>query len=149
MKTCRTCKQTKDLSEFPKDKKSKGGYRTQCKNCAAEYMRDYLTRNPDKAQLNKAKPKERDLTKRRYTRHGLTKTAYDSLYTKFDGLCWSCVSRKATHIDHDHKCCPGVYSCGQCVRGLLCSQCNTALGLLADNPAYIKKLLQYSLQALR
>jgi hypothetical protein len=28
------------------------------------------------------------------------------------------------HIDHDHGCCPGSYTCGQCIRSLLCVNCN-------------------------
>lgn len=33
-------------------------------------------------------------------------------------------------VDHDHACCPGVKSCGKCVRGLLCSGCNWITGLI-------------------
>jgi hypothetical protein len=37
-------------------------------------------------------------------------------------------SERNLHVDHDHKCCPGVNSCGECVRGVVCGKCNTAIG---------------------
>lgn len=57
--------------------------------------------------------------------------------------------RPGTSIDHDHNCCdipssdPGPVSCGECVRGLLCRQCNTALGMLQDDPDRILGLVEY------
>lgn len=47
------------------------------------------------------------------------------------------------HLDHDHACCPGRKSCGLCIRGLLCTRCNTALGNFRDNPAILRKAADY------
>lgn len=38
------------------------------------------------------------------------------------------VERKL-HVDHDHACCPGIKSCGKCVRGVVCNRCNSAIGV--------------------
>jgi len=46
-------------------------------------------------------------------------------------------------IDHDHSCCPGSKSCGQCVRGFLCTTCNTAIGMIYENPATALALANY------
>jgi hypothetical protein len=46
-------------------------------------------------------------------------------------------------VDHDHNCCAGEKSCGQCVRGLICSTCNTAAGLMRDDPRLARSLADY------
>lgn len=47
------------------------------------------------------------------------------------------------HVDHDHRCCPGRYSCGKCIRGLLCYNCNIGLGQFGDDPARLRGALMY------
>lgn len=51
--------------------------------------------------------------------------------------------RGSFHVDHNHACCPGIKSCGRCIRGLLCHSCNTALGLFKDNASLMRKAAEY------
>ena len=50
-----------------------------------------------------------------------------------DAYCASCGTKDRLVVDHDHACCSGEVACGNCVRGVLCSNCNTALGFLKDD----------------
>lgn len=82
-------------------------------------------------------------------RHGLTRMEYESLLESQAGMCAGCGTTEAGgkygtwSIDHDHDCCPGSTSCGKCVRGLLCSSCNWALGHAKDNVDTLLNLAIY------
>lgn len=53
-------------------------------------------------------------------------------------------SGRSHHIDHDHSCCPeSAKSCGECVRGVLCSNCNTAIGSLKEDPELFRRAIEY------
>lgn len=47
------------------------------------------------------------------------------------------------HVDHDHTCCPSGSSCGKCIRGLLCVDCNRGLGSFRDDPALLRAAAVY------
>lgn len=49
----------------------------------------------------------------------------------------------AGFIDHDHACCPGIGSCGECVRGLLCHDCNILLGMAKDSADRLDQVKKY------
>jgi hypothetical protein len=61
-----------------------------------------------------------------------------------EGLCAIAgCTNEAVSVDHDHRCCDGAYSCGRCVRVILCPQCNTGMGMLRDNPALVRAAADY------
>lgn len=72
---------------------------------------------------------------------------YDEL-KKFQGdHCAICQRNKGKTrnlaVDHDHKCCPGKESCGACVRGLLCSPCNSMLAHARDESGFFLRAWIY------
>ncbi len=69
--------------------------------------------------------------------YGITHAQYVEMEIAQDGRCAICHKRPAghLHIDHDH-------ATGK-VRGLLCGNCNTALGLLQDEPHLLDRAAEY------
>lgn len=75
---------------------------------------------------------------RRLRKYSLTVDQYQILVNRYGGRCWRCKkyetvknpdgSVQRLSVDHDHACCPGDYSCGRCIRGVLCVGCNFVLG---------------------
>jgi hypothetical protein len=64
-----------------------------------------------------------------------------------DGRCAICRTLNPhgyeLSVDHDRRCCPGHRSCGKCVRGLLCQNCNAAIGMLGDDPDRLARAISY------
>lgn len=73
---------------------------------------------------------------------------YERILQLQDGLCAICGTdrpggKSEWHVDHDHSCCPGKRSCGKCVRGLLCLQCNHLLGNAKDDVSILMAAAHY------
>lgn len=81
-------------------------------------------------------------------RYSLTAERFAALIEEQGNTCAVCGTSQPGgggrwHIDHDHSCCGDGTSCGECIRGLLCSKCNTALGLLDDEPGRLEAAVRY------
>ena len=135
MRTCKICGLEKPIDQFTKQGQY---YRHRCKLCNTKRVRAYYKEHPDRyAKWAEAQGKMR------YRKHGLTQVQIEAIVEANGSMCAVCGNRPWTDIDQDHRCCPGSYSCGECVRGLLCNQCNVAAGLLRDNPDTIRSMLRY------
>lgn len=112
---------------------------TRCKDCAPDSKRPAPHPGPRCVTHHRAVKKARKdkaHEKRTQSVYGLKPGEYDRLYQLQGRRCAIC--KRATgktrrlSVDHDHACCPGPVSCGQCVRGLLCRPCNDLLGHARD-----------------
>jgi len=67
----------------------------------------------------------------------ITSSEYDQMLSLQGGVCAICgkTDKKRLAIDHNHD--------SKEVRGLLCQKCNTAIGLLGDDPAIIARAGEY------
>lgn len=91
-----------------------------------------------------------------YRKLGVSLEWYEKTLDSQNGGCAICgsktpfVSGKKGKfcVDHDHKCCPEGSGCPMCIRGLLCTTCNTRLALVENlgfsYPPFERYLLQFS-----
>jgi len=172
MKTCTKCNILKNFSDFHRKRSVKDGYAHWCKVCVREYdnkEHDSKRVFPVKIQngLIHCRRCERYLDKSNFwktntycrecsklighsanlKRFGLTVDDYINLEKSQNGVCAICKNpeenKNRLSVDHDHSCCPGAITCGKCIRGLLCSNCNTFLGNAKDNIDILKNAIIY------
>ena len=81
--------------------------------------------------------------------HGKSRQWFEAKLAEQDYACAMCGTTRpfgrfaGWNIDHDHDCCPGHTSCGECVRDILCYLCNTMLGMAGDDPRKLRAGADY------
>lgn len=126
-------------------------YATYCRSCYRESLRlEEPARQPTEGEI-KEQNRHRYEIRRKYVykkRYGITEERYQEMLVEQGNCCAICGVNQETltkrmSVDHDHNCCPGLYSCGNCLRGLLCSHCNLALGGFKDSEGVLRSALRY------
>lgn len=88
-------------------------------------------------------------THHRKRKYGLSEEGFDALLQSQNNQCAICYSVEgggngnAWHVDHNHSCCPGIITCGSCVRGILCSKCNQGIGYFQDSAEILRAAANY------
>lgn len=123
-KQCNKCSKIKETKDFSKRSRAKDGLYHQCKECKNLLKRQDHQNNPHNLWARK--------------QIGLTKEIYTQLLNKYNNKCAICEKapiKKALAVDHCHE-------TGK-IRGLLCDNCNRAIGYLKDDHNLINKAASY------
>lgn len=85
-------------------------------------------------------------------KYHMTPESYEAMLLAQGGVCSICHKPETLQrggailplaIDHDHACCPGRFSCGKCIRGLICHAHNTGLGYFHDEIEELLAAIEY------
>lgn len=137
---CPVCKQ--HLSEEAYPASNWGTKGEPCRECRRARQRKWIRDNPEKVRARyqrwraKQDPTyERD--RRLQYKYGITKADFAQMLDRQAHKCLGCRTglTNSAHVDHDR-------ATGR-VRGLLCSQCNTTLGMAKEDPATLRRLTAY------
>ena len=133
-KICPSCPENGEqpLENFYKNARYALGVTSYCKACMKAYGQD---RDAGPYREQRAVVRRRAVLKREY---GMTIADYDALLVQQDGRCAICgvqPTLKRLAVDHDH-------ATGR-IRGLLCDNCNQALGKLKDDPELLRTAIRY------
>jgi len=133
MKVCTKCKLSKELTEFHKDLRQRSGLRPDCKSCWKLSQKSFKT-SPELRNAHYLKT------------YGITLAQYNELFISQKGCCAICdrhqdLFNRALSVDHCH-------SSGQ-IRGLLCDECNKAIGYFKDKTSLLYAAVYYLLTTLK
>ncbi|WP_347239676.1 endonuclease VII domain-containing protein [Streptomyces sp. L2] len=103
----------KPHDDWERNRASSDGWASYCRECRAE--------------RNRVSYFER--------KYDLTPVELDALIAAQRGICCICLTAPAVHVDHCHK-------TGR-VRGVLCFNCNSAIGKLRDDPDAVRRAAAY------
>ena len=134
-KWCGGCSLVKQVEDFNRDASKKDGRQSRCKTCEYEGYKRRLAEDPER--VRKISRESRMRNRRRQT-YGVTNEEFEEMCEAQGGICAICQrepGQLGLCIDHDHE-------TGE-VRGVICSPCNSGLGLFQDDPEFLRAAAAY------
>ncbi len=129
-KVCCKCDKRKPITSFYKRKDRKIGIMYCCKLCQDNKTKSWASRNP-----KKYKDKNKNGHLKHY--HGFSLEDFKELSKKQKHRCAICKKKTKLFVDHKHKSKPRK------IRGLLCPNCNFAIGQFKDSVVSLKNAIKY------
>jgi hypothetical protein len=131
------------MDGFHKDANGRHGRTTYCKECNNAKARAWTAANPEKARAQAQKRTMLRLNRpsRLRSKYNLSMEQYENLLAQQGGACAICGTSEPGRdaqffsVDHNHT--------SNQVRGLLCNNCNRALGLFRDDADLMQKAAEY------
>lgn len=144
MKKCTKCGETKESCNFRPRGKSLFSWCKKCESIGnnARAKARYIPK-PIKPKVFMSVEEIRIAAKKRMLKHryGITLEQYEDMYTNQNGKCSICKKdrhlggTKGLVVDHNHKTME--------VRGLLCRNCNSAIGQLYECKDILNEAIKY------
>lgn len=160
-KECYCCREIKNVSEFHRRKNSISGYRNECKICrklgkkrdknsltkkcskcnkefpnTSDYFFEYKNKKQTRFRsICKSCHVDQNMSSHFKNRYGKTKDEIDLLKKQQYNKCAICGKECELFVDHEHK--------SNKFRGLLCTQCNTGIGMLKDDVTILDNAIKY------
>lgn len=146
-KRCPRCGEIKSIASCFRNEPSRPrGIATYCRDCEPEIRREkYAARKSAHNEQAKAYQKQRPEKRAEWARkhalkkfYNLTPEQWEGMYLAQSGRCLICdeeIPRGSFHVDHDHA--------SGAVRGLLCSSCNSGLGMFKDDIYRLQRAINY------
>ena len=165
LRQCKSCRETKPITEFYKRQQDPPLYKSQCKACLNAKVMAYQRTNAGKEVRKKAFKKWRDGNlefakkisresnrrgraedPRRFksyelkARYGISLEEYEAILATQGGKCAICNAQEPRgrgmfHVDHCHD--------TSNIRGLLCIDCNLGIGKLKDSADLTARATKY------
>lgn len=133
-KTCSRCNTTKSIDRFSNYKHSSDGKKAACKDCQKIY-------NDKWHQQNKEKKRDSSRWWSIQNKYGLTKEDYLKLLSNQNNGCKICGLTSSENL-HNYLYVDHCHNTNQ-IRGLLCKDCNSLLGMAKDNISILENAIKY------